>query len=103
MRTISADRLLVSNLWHNCQYDVVVVLQFVLCSLFSFSSQVVGKVLHGRLSKYFFEQLETVFPAGKVVTAKILRSLDVLVIYVIILYYYYVIIFCYVSCSYYKL
>jgi len=49
--------------------------------MFSFSSQVVGKVQHGRLSKYFFENLEAVFPAGKVVTAKILRSVGIPVIY----------------------
>jgi len=51
--------------------DVAIRVPFV----FSFSSQVVGKVQHGRLSKYFFEDLEVVYPAGKVVTAKILRSL----------------------------
>jgi len=52
-------------------------LMFKVCVhfLFSFSSEVVGKVQHGRLSKYFFDDLEEVYPAGKVVTAKILRSL----------------------------
>ena len=46
--------------------------------MLSFSSQVVGKVQHGRLSKYFFEDLEAVYPAGKVVMAKILRSVAVI-------------------------
>jgi len=40
----------------------------------SFSSVVVGKVQHGKLSKYFFDDLQAAFPPGKVVTAKILRS-----------------------------
>ena len=52
-----------------------VVLQCECCAS-SFSSQIVGKVQHGRLSKYFFEDLEAVYPAGKVVTAKILRSVS---------------------------
>jgi len=55
------------------------------CAMFSFSSQVVGKVQHGRLSKYFFENLEDVFPAGKVVTAKILRSVDSVIIRAVLL------------------
>ena len=54
--------------------------------MLSFASQVVGKVNHGRLSKYFFEDLEAVYPAGKVVTAKILR-LVVLTILVIVINY----------------
>lgn len=44
-----------------------------LCFLYSFSISVTGRVKRGHLSKYSIPDVNSIFPLGKVVTAKILR------------------------------